>query len=41
MKRYFIRIPITGLFIRAPRWLYNKWPWAGIVDIASKEARNV
>lgn len=33
-KRYYARIPLTGWFIRAPRWLYNRWPWAGIVEIS-------
>ena len=33
MKRYFLRVPKTGWFVRVPRWLYNRWPWAGIVEI--------
>lgn len=33
MKRYYARVPKTGWFVRVPRWLYNRWPWAGIVEI--------
>lgn len=36
MKKYFIRIPGTGTFIRSPRWIYNIWPWAGIVELQRK-----
>lgn len=34
MKAYFARIPMTGLFVRVPRWLYNRWPWAGVVEMS-------
>lgn len=32
-KAYLARIPGTGYFIRCPRWLYNRWPWTGVVHI--------
>lgn len=33
MKLYYARVPKTGWFVRVPRWLYNRWPWAGIVEL--------
>ena len=33
MKTYYARIPGTQLFIRVPRWLYNRWPWCGVVQM--------
>ena len=38
MKAYFARIPMTGVFVRVPRWLYNLWPWAGLVEIPNKDS---
>ena len=41
-KYYMARIPLTGYFVRCPRWFYNRWPWLGIVqyyDTQEKEAR--
>lgn len=36
-KKYFVRIPFTQLLIRAPRKVYNKWPWAGVVELGSSK----
>lgn len=33
MKRYFMRVPFTGWFVRVPRWLYNIIPWGGMVEM--------
>lgn len=33
MKTYYARIPKTGWCVRVPRWLYNRWPWCGIVEM--------
>lgn len=33
MKTYYARIPHTGWFVRVPRWLYNRWPWCGVVQM--------
>ena len=33
MKTYYARIPRTGWFVRVPRWLYNRWPWCGVVQM--------
>jgi hypothetical protein len=35
------RIPLTGWFIRCPRWFYNRWPWAGIVHIWDEPTENI
>lgn len=40
MKAYFARIPMTGLFVRVPRWLYNRWPWAGVVEMPPNTTRS-
>lgn len=33
MKTYFARLGRTGWFVRVPRWLYNRWPWCGVVQM--------
>lgn len=33
MKAYYARIPRTGWFLRVPRWIYNLWPWCGVVEM--------
>lgn len=37
MKAYYARIPHTGWFVRVPRWLYNRWPWCGVVQMPNKK----
>jgi len=37
MKTYYARIPHTGWFVRVPRWLYNLWPWCGVVQMPNRE----
>lgn len=37
MKTYYARIPRTGWFVRVPRWLYNRWPWCGVVQMPNAE----
>lgn len=38
MKTYYARIPHTGWFVRVPRWLYNRWPWCGVVQMPNDQA---
>src|SRR5262245_44976303 len=38
-RHYFARIPGTGWFFRSPTWLYNRWPWAGVVVIGDAPRR--
>lgn len=38
-KTYYARIPATGWFVRVPRWLYNRWPWGGNVDMREASDR--
>lgn len=32
-KAYMANIPFTNYCVRVPRWLYNRWPWCGVVFI--------
>ncbi len=38
-KTYYARIPATGWFVRVPRWLYNRWPLGGNVNMPEASAR--
>ena len=40
MKTYYARIPRTGWFVRVPRWLYNRWPWRGVVQMPNSVITN-
>ncbi len=33
MKAYYARLPWSGWCVRVPRWLYNRWPLGGVVEI--------
>lgn len=39
MKTYYARIPHTGWFVRVPQWLYNRWPWCGVVEMPNDQAQ--
>jgi len=39
VKRYYARIPHTGWFVRVPRWIYNRWPWAGVVEMTNEKGQ--
>ena len=41
MKTYYARIPRTGWFVRVPRWLYNRWPWRGVVQMPNEQAERL
>jgi hypothetical protein len=41
MKTYFARLGRTGWFVRVPRWLYNRWPWCGVVSFHAGETRSL
>ncbi len=40
MKEYYIRVPLTGWFIKMPRVVYNSWPWAGIIQMPKQNKVN-